>query len=117
MPPCIATRSAKVCSACLASRYWTLSETASRMIVSISGRRLSASRRVNRLGIWPSDARNLHRHGAASRTVEFGQNDALPGAQQHAGVAHLQGKRLAHDHSAQVRVRVLTLAIGIARIV
>src|SRR5579872_5166395 len=85
------------------------------MTISISGNRLSASISVKRFGT--SDARNLDRHRPAAGPVEFGQNDALPGAEQHARIADLQRQGLTHHHPAQVRIGVLALAVGVARIV
>src|SRR5687767_9092269 len=99
MPPRIITRCAIVSNALSAASYCFLSATASRIHCSISGSRLSASSNVKRLGIWVSDAGNLNRHGTAAWAVEFGQDDALPGAEQHGGIAHLQAKALPHHHS------------------
>src|SRR5260370_31954548 len=108
----MAIRWAKEWRACSASWYWDLRDTASRMIVSISGSRRSASISVNRLGT--SEAGYLDRHRTAARAVEFGQNDSLPGAQKHAGIADLEGERLPHHHPAQGRVGVLPRALEVA---
>src|SRR5579871_3052923 len=82
------------------------------------GMRRSASARVNRFGMpGASNAGHLNRHRTAARSVEFGENDALPGAQQDRGISDLQGEALSHDHAAQMRIGVLALAIGVPGII
>src|SRR5579872_1381025 len=92
--------------------------TACRRRRSTLGIRLSASARVNRFAMPGGlHAGNLDRHRAAARSIEFGQNDALPGAQKHGGIADLEAETLPHDHAAQMRIGVLAFAIGIIWIV
>src|SRR5262244_1715622 len=123
-PPSMITRWLVDRRAVSTSSSSVFDEMASRRLFSIAGRRLSASSSVNRLAMMkgqPSsgalDARHLNRHRAAARAVKLGQNDALPCAQQHGGVAYLQTETLAHQHAAQVRIGVLALTIGELRVV
>src|SRR5438128_7152690 len=121
MPPYIMTFWLSASMDSSASWHFALSSTASCISLLTSGNRLSASGRVKRWLIFEtrgrSDAGHLHRHGAAARSVELGQDDALPGSQQHGGIPHLQAHALSHEHAAKVRVGVLPLAVGILRIV
>ncbi len=65
----------------------------------------------------PSDTGNLDSQGPASWTIELRKDDVLPRAEQHAGISHLQAKRLAHEHATHVRVRILALTIRKFRVV
>src|SRR5437870_2667809 len=95
-----------------------LAWSASRNRRPTSGSRRCASACVKRLAIEGRlDARHLNRHRPAARSVEFGEDDALPRAQQHGRVANLEAEALPHHHSAQMRIGVLALAIGVVRIV
>src|SRR5713101_3516863 len=97
-PPSIMTRCVMDCSVLSACWNSDLCDTASRMLCSISGSRRSASARVKRLAMRVEarqhfvvlNARHLDGHRTAARTVKLGQDDALPGAQQHGGIADLQ---------------------------
>src|SRR5260370_25578938 len=64
-----------------------------------------------------SNTRDLNGKRPAAGSVEFREDDALPGAQQHHRVPHLETEGLAHEHAAHVGVCVAALAIRVLRIV
>src|SRR5258708_30609334 len=90
------------------------------MALSTSGRSLSACCSVKyRIIRYTScsNPRGLNGQRPAAGSVEFREDDALPGAQQHHRVPHLETESLAHEHAAHVRIRVAALAIRVLRIV
>src|SRR5580658_103952 len=73
---------------------------------STRGMRLCASGRVKRLAMSNFDdpalyARHLNRERPAAGPVELGQDNALPGAEQHRRITDLQAEALTHNHPAQ----------------
>src|SRR5260370_572215 len=86
------------------------------MARSTSGRSLSACCSV-KYRVTCSNTRDLNGKGPAAGPVEFREDNALPGAQQHRRVAHLEAEGLAHEHAAHVRIGVAALAIRGLRII
>src|SRR5262245_17323205 len=63
------------------------------------------------------DTHSLHPDRPRARSIELGDQDALPLAQDELSASHLQCEAMAEQHRAEVRVGVHPIAIRMRRVV